>query len=412
MLDANLIRKNSEDVKERLAGKKIKPQMVDDFLRLDGEWRKIVEETEELRAKLNVLSKERNIEEAKKVKEELKNAEAGLPAAAAAKDFVLSQLPNLPAEDWLQGKSEEENKVIKVVGEKTSFDFPVKDYLTLAEALGIIDVNRATKVSGSRFGYIMGKAAMLEFALVQFAFEKLIAQGFVPVVPPVMIKPDVYRGMGRLTGGQEEERYYLAKDDLYLVGSAEHTIGPIHMDEVLPEEKLPVRYVGFSTCFRREAGSYGKDTKGILRVHQFDKVEMFSFAHPDKSEEEHKFLLSMQEELIGELGLPYQVVQICTGDMGFTDAAQYDVETWLPGQGKYRETNSCSNTTDFQARGVNIKYKSKDGNKLVHMLNATGFAIGRILIAILENYQTSDGGVVVPKVLQKYTGFDKIEPRA
>ncbi len=412
MLDANFIRKNPEDVKKRLEGKRINPQMVDEFLKLDGEWRKIVEQTEELRAKMNVLSKERNIEEAKKVKEELKNAELGLPAAAVARDFALNQLPNLPDENWLYGKGEEENKVIKTVGEKTVFDFPVKDYLTIAESLGIIDVNRATKVAGSRFGYIMGEAALLEFALVQFVFQKLTAKGFKAVIPPVMIKPDVYRGMGRLMGGQEEERYYLAKDDLYLVGSAEHTIGPIHMDEVLSEEKLPLRYVGFSTCFRRESGSYGKDTKGILRVHQFDKVEMFSFAYPEKSKEEHEFLLAMQEEMMSELKLPYQVVQVCTGDMGFTDAAQYDIETWLPGQGKYRETHSCSNTTDFQARGVNIKYKSREGNKLVHMLNATGFAMGRILIAIIENYQTADGGVVIPKALQKYTGFDKIEPRA
>ena len=303
------------------------------------------------------------------------------------------------------------------MGERTKFDFEPKDYLTLGEALGIIDVERASKVAGSRFGYLFGGAVMLEMALVQFALQKLVSKGFRAVIPPVMIKPEVYMGMGRLGGSQKEERYYLPADDLFLVGSAEHTMGPIHRDEVLEEKNLPMRYAGFSTCFRREAGSYGKDTKGILRVHQFDKVEMFSFSKPEDSKKEHEFLLSMQEELVGALKLPYRVVQICTGDMGWTDAAQYDVETWLPGQpngkekGIYRETNSCSNTTDFQARGTNVKYKTAKGKELVHMLNATGFAIGRMIIAIIENYQQKDGSIKVPEALQKYTGFEIIKSR-
>ena len=314
------------------------------------------------------------------------------------------------------GRDERENLTLRMVGDKPTFAFVPKDYLTLAEALGIIDVERASKVSGSRFGYLFGEAVLLEFALVQFAFSRLIPKGFRPVVPPDMIKPDVYRGMGRLAGGQEEERYYLPADDLFLIGSAEHTMGPIHADEVLDEKQLPIRYAGFSSCFRREAGSYGKDTKGILRVHQFDKVELVSFAHPDKSNEEHDFLLGAQEEMLRELGLHYRVVKNCTGDMGFTDARQYDIETWLPGQsgsdgilGNYRETNSCSNTTDFQARGVNVKYRpSKGSPQFVHMLNATCFAIGRILIAIIENYQQADGSILVPEVLRSYTGFDRI----
>ncbi len=415
MLDINLIRKNPEAVKAGLAAKNVKAEVIDKFLSVDKAWREQTEKIDELRAKLNVFSKERNIEEAKKVKEELKTVEVGIIELAAKRDDLLNKLPNVPDASWPCGKDESENKVLHEVGDRIKFDFEPKDYLTLGEALGIIDVERAAKVSGSRFGYLFGGAVMLEMALVQFALQKLVSKGFKAVIPPVMIKPEVYMGMGRLGGAQKEERYYLSADDLFLVGSAEHTMGPIHRDEVLEEKNLPMRYAGFSTCFRREAGSYGKDTKGILRVHQFDKVEMFSFSKPEDSKKEHEFLLSMQEELVGALKLPYRVVQICTGDMGWTDAAQYDVETWLPGQpngkekGIYRETNSCSNTTDFQARGTNVKYKTAKGKEFVHMLNATGFAIGRMIIAIIENYQQKNGSIKVPEVLQKYTGFDTIK---
>jgi seryl-tRNA synthetase len=408
MLDVSLIRENSEEVKRKLASKKIDPQVVDHFVVLDNSWREMREKMDKMRAKLNALSKERNIEAAKSVKEGIKKLEEELAGVEREREVFLSNLPNLPAAGWLEGKGEEDNKVLREVGEKPRFDFEVKDYLTLGEELGIIDVERAAKVSGSRFGYLMGAGAFLEMALAQFAFSHLVKRGFIPVIPPVMIKPDVYRGMGRLQGGQEEERYYLQNDDLYLVGSSEHTIGPIHMNEVFKPEELPRRYVGFSTCFRREAGSYGKDTRGILRVHQFDKIEMFSFTKPEDSKQEHQFLLKTQEELMGALGLHYRVVQICTGDMGFTDAAQYDIETWLPGQGKYRETNSCSNTTDFQARGINVKYKNGKKAEFVHMLNATGYAMGRIIIAIIENYQTPDGEVIVPEVLRPYLGLEKI----
>lgn len=408
MLDIAFIRKSSDEVKERLVTKKIPAAAVDELLVVDAKWRERNVRVEELRAKLNALSKEKKIDEAKAVKAELKEAEKELPALELARNELLSKLPNLPDPAWPAGKDESENKELRVVGKKPEFDFQPKDYLALGEALGVIDVARAAKVAGSRFGYLLGKAALLEFALVQFALQKLTTKGFRAVVPPVMIKPEVFRGMGRLTGGQEEERYHLPKDDLYLVGSAEHTIGPMHMDEVLDAKTLPLRYVGFSTCFRREAGSYGKDTKGILRVHQFDKVEMFSYADPERSNEEHEFLLSMQEELMQALGLHYRVVQICTGDMGFTDARAYDVESWLPGEGRYRETHSCSNTTDFQARGVNIKYKSENGNAFVHMLNATGFAIGRTIIAIMEQYQQSDGSIKIPEALQSFTGFAEI----
>lgn len=402
MLDANIIRENPDRVKRGVAAKGVDQKLVDDFLAIDTAWRELTKKVDDLRAKLNVFSKERNIDEAKKVKTELQDVDGQLPTLEKQRDDLLNRLPNLPADSWLEGKGEVDNKTLREVGAKRAFDFAPKDYLTLAENLGIIDVERGAKVAGSRFGYLFGDAALLEFALVRLALEHLTAKGFTAVVPPVMIKPDVYRGMGRLAGSQEEERYYFPKDELYLVGSSEHTIGPIHMNETLPEKDLPRRYVGFSTCFRREAGTYGKDTKGILRVHQFDKVELFAFAKPEESEKEHAFLLSCQEELMQLLGLHYHVVQICTGDMGWTDAAQYDINTWLPGQNAYRETNSCSNTTDFQARGINAKYKSADGNRLVHTLNATAFAIGRMIIAIIENYQNADGTVTIPEILRPF----------
>ncbi len=404
MLDIKLIRENSSLVKESLTKRNKDSSLVDQFLDLDEKWRSLTTSIDKYRTEQNILSKERKIEESKLVKEKIKSLNSEMLELEKKRTDLLNNFPNIVASDVPVGKNELENVVLKEVGAKPKFDFKPKDYLSLAEDLDVIDIKRAAKVSGSRFGYLKGKAVLLELALVRFAFDKLVAKGFTPVIPPVMIKPEVFAGMGRLAADQKEERYFLDKDNLYLVGSAEHTLGALHMDEVLKDKDLPKRYVGFSTCFRREAGSYGKDTKGILRVHQFDKVEMFSFSKPEESEKEHQFLLNCQEELMQDLGLCYRVMQICTGDLGWTDAKQYDIEAWLPGQssaegqGAYRETHSCSNTTDFQARGINCKYE-KGGH--VHMLNATALAIGRIIIAIIENYQNSDGDFVIPKVLEK-----------
>lgn len=417
MINLELLRISPEKIKEGLK-KRNNPLDIEPILELDKNHRELLVQVEQLRHEQNQLSKEigrvtgeewaEMIKKMKALKTRLKELEPELAASEEALRVALQLIPNLPLQDAPVGRDESENAVAREVGKKTVFDFKIKDYLTLAD--GLIDTERSAKVAGSRFAYIFGDLARLEFALVNLALDTLVPHGFIPVNPPVMIKPKVYEGMGRLSGEQKEERYYLSKDDLYLVGSAEHTIGPIHMDDIFDAADLPRRYVGFSTCFRREAGSYGKDTKGILRVHQFDKVEMFSFSLPENSEQEHRFLLSMQEELMGRLKLPYRVVQICTGDMGFTDAKQYDIETWLPGQNQYRETHSCSNTTDFQARGINVKYRNLAAKKteFVHMLNATGFAIGRMLIAILENYQQEDGSIMVPEVLQKYMGGLKV----
>lgn len=409
MLDVNFIRNEPEKVRKALHARNVKEQLLDEFLALDDRWRTLTKTLDDARRSLKELSTARNIEAAKVVKEQVKQLEGQLRDVDSERTAHLDRFPNIPAPEVPIGRDEGGNVVLREVGPRME---ALKDYLVLAEELDLIDTTRSAKVSGSRFAYLKRELPLLEFALIQFAFDTLRAKGFIPVLPPVMIKSEPYRRMGRLSGDQKEERYHFEKDDLYLVGSAEHTIGPMHMDEVFEEKELPRRYVGFSTCFRREAGSYGKDTKGILRVHQFNKVEMFSFVKPEDSEKEHLFLLSLQEELMKKLKLSYRVVAVCTGDMGFTDAKQYDIETWIPSEGRYRETHSCSNTTDFQSRGINAKYKTRteDGGQrteFVHMLNATVFS-ERPLIAILEQYQTKKGTVKVPKVLQKYAGIKEI----
>jgi len=306
------------------------------------------------------------------------------------------------------------------------FDFKPKDHIEIGNALNLIDTEKAAKIAGARFGYLMNGAAMIELALIQHAFSTLQdlkilrkvakkidphfpANPFIPVIPPVMIRPEVYQRTARLAPGEEEERYYLEKDDLYLVGSAEHTLVPLHMDETLDADSLPIRYIGFSTCFRREAGSYGRDTKGILRVHQFDKVEIESFTTPEMARKEQDFFVALQEHLMQDLELPYQVVTICSGEMGGPDERQIDIETWLPGQNRYRETHSADLIGDYQPRRLNTKFRRKNGEiGLVHANDATVFAIQRMIIAILENYQTKAGTIRVPKVLQKYVGRKEI----
>lgn len=426
MLDIELIRQNPEKVKEGIFRKKTDPKLVDDFLALDEKWRKLVKEIDDLRANQKALSEERKVEEAKALKEKIKINESNLGEIEKEREKILYLLPNLPFDEVPVGKDESENKVLRRWGEISKFDFIPRDHLDLGETLGVIDVKTAGKVSGSRFSYLKGRLAVLEFAIIQYVLSTLTnqeiineisskiepdfpANPFIPVIPPVMIKPDVYIRMARLDPGQEEERFYLPKDNLYLIGSAEHTLGPMHMDETIDEFELPLRYVGFSVCLRREAGSYGKDTRGILRSHQFDKIEMESFCLSELSSKEQDFFVAIQEYLLQGLKLPYQVVINCTGDMGGPDARQIDIETWIPSQNKYRETHSADLITDYQSRRLNTKVKRTDGKtELVHMNDATGFALGRILIAIMENYQNSDGSISVPEALQEYVGFKKI----
>ncbi len=350
------------------------------------------------------------IGQAKDLKSKIKELEPELEKTELKFNILFNQIPNLPLDDVPIGKGALENKVIREVGKKPSFNFKPKDYLELAEKLDIIDIKRAVKVSGARFGYLKGDLALLELGLVQLAMDITRKEGFIPIVPPVMIKSEMMKAMGYVERGGDEI-YYLRNDDLCLVGTAEQSIGPMHSDEIFNEKELPKKYIAFpSTSFRREAGSYGKDTKGILRVHQFDKVEMFTFCKPEDSFKEHKLILSIEEKLMQKLKIPYKVIDICTSDLGDPAAAKFDIEAWMPGQNEYRETHSTSNCTDFQTRRLNIKYKDKDGKlNLVHTLNGTAFAIGRTLIAIIENYQQKDGSIKVPKILRKYTGIKEIK---
>jgi len=344
----------------------------------------------------------------KKIKNKLKEFEPALKEIEKKLKELMYQLPNPAAKDVKAGKNEAENEVVRKWGKIRKPEFAVKDHAELGEKLGMIDIGRAAKVSGSRFAYLKGDGVRLEMALVNLALETLTKKGFIPVVPPVLIKTEMMQAMGYLEHGGDEQMYIFDKDNQVLVGTSEQAIGPLHSGEVFKAEDLPRRYMGWSTCFRREAGTYGKDTRGILRVHQFDKVEMFSFTKPEDSDKEHEFLLKTEEELLQALEIPYQVVKMCSGDLGAPAARKYDLEAWLPGQNQYRELTSTSSCTDFQARRLNIKFKDKDKRQYVHTLNGTGFAIGRTLIAIMENYQTKDGHIEIPKVLQKYIGKKQI----
>lgn len=430
MLNVEVIRENPELVKAKIAQKNKNPQLVDDFLTVDKQWREATTKVDAMRFEQRKLGEQKKIEEAKALKDDIKKLEEQLVEFEGERTRLLYQIPNLQFDDVPVGKDEDENIVIRKWGEPTVFDFTPKDHMELGEALDIIDTKKASEVAGARFNYLKGAAALLEFAIVQYVFSILtnketitaIAQSvsselstetFVPVVPPVMIRSDVYVRMARLNiGVDDEDKFYMPKDDLYLVGSAEHTLGTLHMDETINEASLPIRYVGFSSAFRREAGSYGKDTKGILRVHQFDKIEMETFCTPESSINEQNLLVAIQEHLMQGLKLPYQVISVCTGDMGGPDARQIDIETWMPSQDKYRETHSADLNTDYQSRRLNTKLRREDGKtELVHMNDATAFAVGRIIIAILENYQQADGTVLIPEVLQKYVGFVKIEAR-
>jgi len=421
MIDIKFIRKNPEKVKEACFKKGVKLD-IDLLLRLDKEKREILVMTEDLRAKKNEgskkITKAKKDRERKKIISEMrkideKEDKAKRKLKKIEKEFIdlMIRIPNLPLDSVPVGKDGSENVVMREVGEKPNFKFQAKNYLEIAEELDLIDVKKAAKISGTRFSFLKKEIALMQFALINFTFDELIKKGFIPIIPPVMIRPEMMEGTGHLSTEDAQEKYFIEKDKLYLVGSAEQSIVTMHADEVFKEGNLPRRYLGYSSCFRREAGSYGKDTKGIFRVHQFDKIEMVSFCSPDKSKEEHEFLLSLQEDLMQLLKLPYRVVHICTGDLGFPAADAYDIETWLPSEERYRETHTTFNDTDFQTRRLNIRYRSSENDKLefVHALNGTAFAMGRILIAIIENYQTADGKIRTPEVLKSYLKFKEIE---
>jgi seryl-tRNA synthetase len=431
VLDIKQIRENPKLVEKSIKDRQMEVAVdVDKLLKADDEYTDALRNVEAHRAIKNKLSsdisktpkdaREKLVKEATKVKEELGGLESELDELKEKRDKLMMGLPNFIAEDVPVGEREEDNKVLREEGEVPEFGFKAKDHMELGTALGIINTEKSADVVGARFNYLLGDAARLQFALVQFVFdvltdEKIIEEiaekvgipnptPFIPVVPPVLVKEEVMDMMDRLD--PRDERYILEKDRLVLVGSAEHTMGPLHMNETLTDEDLPKRYIGYSTAFRREAGTYGKDTYGILRVHQFDKLEMESFTKPEDGLLEQEFIVAIQEYLVQQLELAYQVVVVCTGDMSRPDFRQLDINCWLPGQGKYRETHTADYMTDFQARRLNIRYKN---GGFVHMNDATAFAIGRTLIAILENYQQEDGSVKVPKALHKYMGKEVIK---
>lgn len=420
MLDIKFIIENPGLVKQGVKRKNFHAD-IDQIVKLYNERLEKQQKFEALRAKQNEQStkvkdapkeeKAQLIAEMTKIKEELKALEPAITELETKIDELAVQVPNPPGDSTPDG-TEADNKPCKIHGEKPKFNFEPKDHIQLGTSLNLLDLERGTRTSGTRFYYLKNEAVLLEFALVQHILHKLMAKGFQPVIPPVLVKEEAMFATGFFPADKNEIYHVNPKseanpenDDLFLAGTSEVPLTMLHYTEILPEEKLPLRYVGFSTCFRREAGSYGKDTAGIIRVHQFDKIEMFSFCHPDKSEAEHELIRSIEEEIMQELGFHYQVVNICAGDLGMPAAKKYDIEVWIPTQGKFRELTSCSNCTNFQARRSKIRYKTKEGkNEYLHTLNGTACAMTRTLVAILENYQNADGSVRIPEILQPYLG--------
>jgi len=417
MLSIDYIRDNKEKVIAAFKNKGYKQIDLEKLIALNDKRKKLDQDIQQLRQELNTQSK-KGVDESTKEKNKqtritIQKRDKELSEINIEFNNLINEVPNIPQDDVPIGEDESKNKVIKTWGKPNKIDFKPKDHLDLGEALDIIDVKTAAKVSGTRFGYLKNEGVILEFALVQLALNILNNENFTSVIPPVLINKDITTGLGYWQGGGNED-YYLVHEPnnkdpyLYLVGTAEHSIVPMHKDDLFNKKELPKRYVGFSTSFRREAGSYGKDTRGIFRVHQFDKIEMVSFVTEKNDKKEHDYLLSLEEKLFQLLEIPYQITQMCTGDLGFPISRKYDINAWMPSQNKYREVTSVSSTTDFQARRLNIKYQDGQEKKYVHILNGTAFAIGRTIIAILENHQQKNGSVAIPKALQKYTGFKEI----
>lgn len=412
MIDLKLFRENPNYFKDAAKAKNVDID-VERIFDLDRRVRALKTELEGIKAQKNEASKDiakADPEQRKLVIESMRLIDRRAEALEAEYtplfeelDGLLYKIPNPAAPDVRIGKDDSENVVLRQVGEPRQFTFTPKDHLTIGEKLGIIDTARAAKVSGARFTYFIGDGALLEFALVQLALQIAMKHGFVPVTVPHLITANAMRAMGYLEHGGHDEIYYLAKDNLYLIGTSEQAIGPMHTEEILDADSLPRRYVGVSPCYRRESGSYGKDTKGIIRLHQFTKVEMFSFCTPENSTSEHELMLAIEEELMAALELPYHILDIVSGDLGLPAAKKWDIEAWFPSQERFRETHSTSNCTDFQARRLNTRYRTADGTAFVHTVNGTAFS-GRPIAAILENFQQEDGSVSLPKALVPFMG--------
>jgi seryl-tRNA synthetase len=411
VLDVKAIRENPEHARKALARRGM-GESIDELLELDERRREMTARVEQLRAEQNRASKaigtaradERTklIEEVSKVSAAIDQLEPELEEAEHRLADALARVPNFPDESAPDGFTEEDAVEVRRRGEPPQLGFEPRDHVALGELLGMLEVERAVRTSGSRFVYLLGDIVHVQFALVRHALDILTAKGFMPVIPPVLVREEAMFGTGFLPT-DAVNIYVTREDDLYLVGTSEVSLAAFHIGEILDESSLPIRMAGYSTCFRREAGSYGKDLGGMFRVHQFDKVEMFSFTRPEDSKDEHEFLVGVEEEIVGNLDLPYRVVNIAAGDLGLAAAKKYDIEGWLPGQARYRELTSCSNCTDYQARRLQTRVRREDGSiEVLHTLNGTATAIGRTLIAILENRQRRDGSVELPKALFPY----------
>jgi seryl-tRNA synthetase len=423
VLDLKRIRDDPDGVRAALARRDpALVEIVDRIVEKDREWRAATTTAESLRATQREHSE--NVAAGKRAGADVEPELAKLKAMSAqvkelgdqatrAKqelDSLLARLPNIPDSTAAPGP---EDELVREVGVVPELDFPPRDHLELAGEM--IDMDRAASLSGARFAYLKGDLVMLELALVRWVLEKLRAAGFEPVVPPVLVRERALYGTGFLPD-TEQQIYSLPEDELYLVGTSEVALASLHDGEILDAERLPLRYAGFSPCFRREAGAAGKDTRGIFRVHQFDKVEMFSFVTPDESASEHERILATEERILGELGLPYRVINIAVNDLGNSAAKKYDCEAWIPSQGRYRELTSCSNTTDYQARRLNIRVRMNESpptrTQVLHTLNGTAVAVGRTIVALLENGQRADGSVVLPGCLQPYGAPAVLSPAA
>jgi seryl-tRNA synthetase len=417
MIDIKFLRENPDVVRASQKARGEDVSIIEKALTADEVRKAALDQFETLRAEQNLLSKSvatakgeekaALLESAKTLAAKVKEADVKRTQCEADAKALIMQISNVIDPQAPVGK-EEDFIVIENVGKPKVFDFEPKDHVELGKLLGAIDTERGAKVAGSRSYYLTGVGAMLEFALVNYAITSANKAGFTPVIPPVLVNPAAMEGTGFL-GQAAENVYHLEKDDVYLVGTSEVPLAAMHMDEILQAEKLPMRYAGYSTCFRREAGTYGKDTRGIIRVHQFDKVEMFSFCHPDQAKEEHLRLLQWEKDFLNAMEIPYRVIDVASGDLGSSANRKFDIEAWIPTQDSYREVTSTSNCTEFQARRLNVRFKENDATKAVATLNGTLVAIPRMIVAILENHQNADGTVNIPAALQPFLGTKRFE---
>jgi len=415
MLDVKMVRANPDEVRKALARRGSATATLDALLAADERRRTLLTEVEGRRAERKRASDEiaavkraggdaaEAIAAMRALGETIKGQEAELAGIEQRLDTMLLELPNIPLPGVPEG-GEDDSVVLRTVGEPPQFDFEPRDHLDLGLALDMIDMERAAKASGSRFAFLKGDLVLLQIALVRYALDVVAGRGFQPVIPPVLVREEAMYGTGFFP--TDRAQVYETVDGDCLVGTSEVPLAAMHMDEFLDEERLPLRYAGYSTCFRREAGAAGRDTRGLMRVHQFEKVEMFSFCRADDSESEHQLILATEEQLLQGLGIPYRVVNIAAGDLGAPAAQKFDCEAWLPGQRQYRELTSCSNCTDYQARRLNCRFRTAAGPRFVHTLNGTAIAMGRTMIAIMENYQRADGTIAVPEVLRPLLGKD------